>query len=115
MLQVWFTLGSDQAQCSKFTGSMLVVQRCVHMLHICGSDGVLGLLLAQIVELWVPFETDVVPFGFRCVSILVRLRFRVCFSLAWVLTWSMFGACVLQTRFSCCSDLDLIGFIFDQT
>ena len=102
-IQLWLSFGSG------------LVQRCVHTLHICGSDGVLGSLLAQVVKRWVPFEIDVVRFGFRCVTLWVQLRFSVRSSLAWILTWSTFGACVLQTGFRCCSDLDLIGFIFDTT
>ena len=58
-IQLWLSFGSG------------LVQRCVHMLHICDSDGALASLLTQVVKLWVPFETDVVRFGFRCVSILV--------------------------------------------
>ena len=58
-IQLWLSYGSGLVQC------------CVHMLHICGSDGVLGLLLTQVVKLWVLIETDMVRFGFRCVSILV--------------------------------------------
>ena len=65
----WFMVGSMVVQICLMFGSVLappwfiqlwirfgsgLVQRWVHTLRICGSDVVLGPLLVQVVELWVP-------------------------------------------------------------
>ncbi len=65
----WFMVGSMVVQICLMFGSVLappwfiqlwirfgsgLVQRWVHTLRICGSDGFLGPLLVQVVELWVP-------------------------------------------------------------
>ena len=50
---VWFGTGSSVAQLWLRFGSGLV-QSWVHTLLICGSEAVLGSLLVQVVELWVP-------------------------------------------------------------
>ena len=65
----WFMVGSMVVQICLMFGSVLVpawfiqlwlrfgsglVQSWVHTLLICGSEAVLGSLLVQVVELWVP-------------------------------------------------------------
>ena len=83
-LMFGFGIGSSVVQLWLRFGSGLV-QSWVHTLHVFGSDAVLGSLLVHVVELWVPvspFESEVVHFGFRCVSVLVQLTFSVRSSLA---------------------------------
>ena len=91
LAQIWFRVG--------FARRMSVVQMrfLVHAWFMLLNFGF-------------PFESDVVHFGFRGVSVWVQLDFNVRSSLAsfgFSQSWSTFGAHVLHTRFGCLSSVQL--------
>jgi hypothetical protein len=74
LVLAWFNFGSDLVQAWFSVG----LTRCAYVVQI----RFLVRFWFKLLNFGFPFESDVVHFGFRCVSILVQLRFSVRSSLA---------------------------------